>query len=285
MALSRILLAVAALLPCALSYSTPAAYGIGKPKFDEYRSKLPKDFDVVAAGGWYSLQKKYVAEVGKEKLSKTSLPTDLDIVRVGGYDNLSKLAADPKAELVTLIVKNLRDTKGSGDFAKDATKVEALIALLQSEGKGFSSVKVDGEWCPVFQKQGKKSPKTQKFIGKKEKYTSSFSNFDVKKMEFVNLVSTPRGNGLIKAVVKYTPVAKGFDKKDGKIVLRRIACDITKATFKYWKFPTISLPFLTRKKGGYLDFLYLDDDMRITKGNNGGLFVHFRPEFIKKVVG
>ena len=84
---------------------------------------------------------------------------------------------------------------------------------------------------------------------------------------------------------QYTPVAKGFDKKDGKIVLRRIACDITKATFKYWKFPTISLPFLTRKKGGYLDFLYLDEDMRITKGNNGGLFVHFRPEFIKKVVG
>ncbi len=39
--------------------SLSAAYGIGKPKFDEYRSKLPKDFDVVAAGGWYSLQKKY----------------------------------------------------------------------------------------------------------------------------------------------------------------------------------------------------------------------------------
>lgn len=39
--------------------SLSAAYGIGKPKFDEYRSKLPKDFDVVAEGGWYALQKKY----------------------------------------------------------------------------------------------------------------------------------------------------------------------------------------------------------------------------------
>ena len=29
--------------------------------------------------------------------------------------------------------------------------------------------------------------------------------------------------------------------------------------------------------------LYLDDDMRITRGNRGGLFVHFRPDFLSKV--
>ena len=89
-------------------------------------------------------------------------------------------------------------------------------------------------------------------------------------------------NGL--SNTQYKPVAKGFTKLDGKIVLRRISCDIEKATFKYWKLPTVSIPFLKRK-GGYLDFLYLDEDIRITKGNKGGLFVHFRPEFYEKTMG
>ncbi len=150
----------------------------------------------------YPPYKNIVAEVGKQKLSKKSLPTDLNIVRVGGYDNVSKLAADPKAELVTLIINNLRRTKGSGDYNDDEGKLEALIALLQSEGKGFSSVTVDGEWSAVLSKQGKTSTKSQKLVGKKQKSTSSFSNFDVKAMQFVNLASTPRGNGLLKAVVK-----------------------------------------------------------------------------------
>lgn len=84
--------------------------------------------------------------------------------------------------------------------------------------------------------------------------------------------------------IQYTPVAKNFDKTaDGKIVLRRIACDIIGATFKYKKLPKLSLPFL-KKKGGYLDFLYLDDDIRVTRGNKGGLFVHFKPEYYEKVV-
>lgn len=283
----RTIILASALLSSAYGYSngyaTPAAaYGVGKPAFNEYRNTLPKDYNVVKEGGWYALQQKYVSEVGKEKLSKTSLPTDLDVVRVGGYNNLEKLAADPKAELVTLIVNNLRKTSGSGDYDQEG-KIDALVALLKAEGKGFSSVKVDGEWSAVLSRQGEKSTKSQKFVGKKQKVTSSLSNFKVKAMEFENIVSTPRGNGLLKAVVKYNPIAKGFDKKDGKIVLRRVSCDIVSATFKYWKFPTLSFPFL-KKKGGYLDFLYLDEDIRITKGNKGGLFVHFRPEFLEKAM-
>lgn len=60
-------------------------------------------------------------------------------------------------------------------------------------------------------------------------------------------------------------------------MLRRISCDIVGASWKWWKLPKIPLPL--RAKGGYLDFVYLDKDMRITRGNRGGIFVHFRPEF------
>mmetsp|Transcript_1662 Transcript_1662/g.2024 ORF Transcript_1662/g.2024 Transcript_1662/m.2024 type:complete len:292 (-) Transcript_1662:242-1117(-) len=283
----RILVAASALMTSVSGYVTPtAAYGVGRESFHDFCSRLPKDYNVVAEGGWYALQQRYVSEVGKLNLDKlkSSLPVDLDIVKVGGYSKLEKLASDPKSELVTLIVNNLKKTQGSGDYTDSGT-IDALVALLQSQGNGFSSVTVDGEWNEVLSRQGDKSTKSQKFVGKKRKTTPPTSNFIVKAMQFENIVKTPRGNGSLKAVVKYKPLAKGFDKSpNGKIILRRIACDIESATFKYWKFPTVSFPFL-KKKGGYLDFLYLDNDIRITKGNRGGLFVHFTPEYMEKVMG
>jgi len=266
--------------------STPAAYGIGKPSFDAWRSGLPADFNVVNEGGYYALQERYLVEVGKANFakSKTTLPETISVVKVGGFDNIYKLAADPKSELAKLVVDNLRSTGGAGTYS-DAGKLDALVALLQSKGEGFSSVKVDGEWEEVLSRQGKQSTKSQKFVGGKKKALRPTSNFNVNDMNFENTVLTPRGNGVLKANVKYTPVASNFDKTgDGKIVLRRIACDITGATFKYKKLPKLSLPFL-KKKGGYLDFLFMDNDIRITRGNRGGLFIHFKPEYYKKVVG
>lgn len=227
-----------------------------------------------------------VAEVGKKKFlkAKDNLPKDFNVVNAGGYDRVVKLAADPKAELVKLVVDNLKATNGSGSYSDEDGKLAAIAALLSSEGKGFSSLKVDGDWYEVLAKQGKKSNKTQKLIGKRKKTKRPTSDFNVKALSFENVVSTPRGNGALKAVVKYTPVAKNFDKtSDGKIVLRRIACDIVSATFKYRFFPKLSLPFL-KKKGGFLDFVYMDDDIRVTTGNQGGLFVHFRPSYYDAVV-
>lgn len=101
-------------------------------------------------------------------------------------------------------------------------------------------------------------------------------------LDFLSI--TPHANCSTIFSQQYNPVASNFDKTtDGKIVLRRIACDITGATFKYKKLPKLSLPFL-KKKGGYLDFLYMDDDIRITRGNRGGLFVHLKPEYKQKIL-
>ena len=83
--------------------------------------------------------------------------------------------------------------------------------------------------------------------------------------------------------VQYNPVAKNFDKDvNGRIVLRRISCDIIDVSFKYWKLPTLPIPL--RKKGGFLDFIYLDEDIRVTRGNRGGLFVHFRPDYLDSLL-
>ena len=55
------------------------------------------------------------------------------------------------------------------------------------------------------------------------------------------------------------------------------------ASFKYRSLPRLPLPI--RAKGGYLDFVYLDEDLRITRGNRGGLFIHVRPGMLEKIVG
>ena len=143
-----------------------------------------------------------VAEVGKKNFatSKATLPDALSVVNVGGFDNIYKLAADPKAELVKIVVDNLRAT--GGESFSDEGKLEAIVALLQSKGVGFSSVKVDGEWDEVLSIQGKKSSKSQKFVGGKKKAARPSSNFCVKAMNFENTVLTPRGNGTLKANVK-----------------------------------------------------------------------------------
>eukprot|EP00591_Stephanopyxis_turris_P003754 CAMPEP_0195526176 /NCGR_PEP_ID=MMETSP0794_2-20130614/27082_1 /TAXON_ID=515487 /ORGANISM="Stephanopyxis turris, Strain CCMP 815" /LENGTH=262 /DNA_ID=CAMNT_0040656801 /DNA_START=68 /DNA_END=856 /DNA_ORIENTATION=- len=210
------------------------------------------------------------------------LPPSTNIVALGGYHNLQTLSSDPKSTLVSILVAKLKSTDGQIAFIDD-DKIDALVTLLECEGKGFDADLVDDEWAIVFSRQGKKSPKFQKLVEKKEKAKMAFSNFDVRSMEFVNLNSTPRGNGELKAVVKYNPVSENYSKSpDDNIVIRRISCDIVDVSFKYWKLPKISIPL--RPKGGYLDFLYLDNDVRITRGNRGGLFIHFRPAFLDKVM-
>lgn len=213
------------------------------------------------------------SDIGKANFLKyrDALPSDIDPVKANGYSSLFKLSENPKLELVRTLSSEEIDTD----------KVDSLVSLLQSRGKGFSAPMVDGEWIRVYARSGKKGPRLQKFVeGKKLR---EFSNFDTKKMEFVNISKTPNGNGELKATVKYTTTRDGFTKKaDGKgIVLRRIMCDIIGASFEYWKLPKLPLPI--RSKGGFLDFLYLDEDMRITRGNRGGLFIHYRPEFFEAV--
>lgn len=214
------------------------------PAFEKYRSALPSNFNVVEAGGW---------------------------------NNVIKLSEDPKAELVSTIASGIKNQEPVDD-----TKVAALVGLLHARGKGFSSSMVDGDWIPVYSRQAKKSNKAQKVLSRTEKGgTNAYSNFLVQKMIFENINYTPRKNGMLKATVKYNPIAANFDKGiDGSIVLRRISCDITDAFFKYKRIPKISFPFFKRS-GGYLDFLYLDENVRITRGNRGGLFIHFRSDYLE----
>eukprot|EP00519_Triparma_laevis_P009899 CAMPEP_0182509260 /NCGR_PEP_ID=MMETSP1321-20130603/26542_1 /TAXON_ID=91990 /ORGANISM="Bolidomonas sp., Strain RCC1657" /LENGTH=254 /DNA_ID=CAMNT_0024715503 /DNA_START=58 /DNA_END=822 /DNA_ORIENTATION=+ len=222
-----------------------------------------------------------------KKLVSTGL-LEVDPVSSGGFHALEQLASssDHKTMLLDKI-KTLYSEKdniagGDGDDEKALREIEALVAFLGSQGKGYDGDLVDGEWSLLYSRNGKKSPGLQKLVGKSEKVKRTFSNFDVSDFSFLNIGYTPRSNGSLKAKVRFKPIGSGFSKSAaGDIVIRRISCDIVGASFKYRRLPTLPLPL--RVKGGYLDFVYLDEDMRITRGNRGGLFVHVKPEVLEKM--
>jgi hypothetical protein len=221
----------------------------------------------------------------------------------GGWQTVESLAPHPKQTLVDYVMDY-----NSGDIVANPSQVFALVGLLQAQGKGFTSDLVDGEWISVLSQEGTKSPRLQKLVSKgdRKRRAPAYANFDINTQEFYgdvpilkygslqSTVSVCRINesfvqsecniaesGLSRffTLTQYNPVKDAHDVFDGKIVLRRISCDIVGASWKWWKLPRIPLPL--RAKGGFLDFVYLDKDLRITKGNRGGIFIHFRPEFLE----
>lgn len=248
---------------------TPAT----KAYFQEYRKKLPSNFNAVQNGGWYALEQKSTAELAAANFAKwkPNLPSKLDVVRAGGWSTVEALAADPKGVLLNVVRAQLKGTTRTGVMPE---QMDAVVALLRAQGKGFDSTLVNGEWALAWQRQGKKSAIFQKLVGRREKVGKSYSNFDVSKLEFYGKVILLKW-GILSSVVKYRPVAEAFDKQKS-IILRRIRCDIMGAGWKFGFLPKLPIPL--KRSGGFLDFQYLDEDIRVTSGNRGGLFVHARQE-------
>lgn len=200
----------------------------------------------------------------------------------------SSSSPKPKDALAKLVVENLKTDSDKLSPALVDTKKEefqTIVDALYEEYKGFSSDTVEGEWTSVLNLPGKKSRKQQSLVGSRvEKAGSTMANFVGACQEIQVSALTPRENGVITAVLAYRPTREGFEvDPQGKIVLRRIACDNVKATLKYKRLPTLPIPFF-KKKGGWLEFVYLDQDVRVTKGNRGGTFVHMRKEYLDTIM-
>jgi len=191
----------------------------------------------------------------------------------------------PAAPVPTSPTHNLLSLISGPDTSNRDVRRE--INELMKLGKGFDPDTVQGRWIHVWTISSKKSPKSEGiFIGNDKKmHGKEQSNFPTPQTDkFYNLIYTRRGNGKLTVVDTYQPVREGFTKTaDGRVTLRRVMCDVTSAYFKYGRLPSIPLPI--RLKGGFLDFLYLDNNVRVTRGNLGGLFVHVRENVVREYWG
>lgn len=196
--------------------------------------------------------------------------------------------SNPKQALSKLVVQNLKaDPTKLNPNLVIATRadIDILMDSLYHQNKGFSTDVVQGEWTIVMSLPGEKSRKQQSLVGRRvEKAGTTMMNYKVDQRQIGVTVFTPRENGKIEATLAYNPVPTNFNQdSNGKIVLRRIACDNVEATFKYKRLPRITIPFF-KKTGGWLDFVYLDKDVMVTKGSRGGTFVHMRKESLDKIM-
>ena len=165
--------------------------------------------------------------------------------------------------------------------------IEALICKIEeATPASFDEATIWGDWQLVWQKNGKKSTKSQKALtgqpatanfmmaeygssGRYGGYNTKIFRNDVKIGARVRVI----------ADVEYTPPA-------GETPPNRLGSKICKAGVEAklgkrfgWKPLWVPLPL---RGEGYLDVVYLSPTMRITRGNRGGVFVHLRPELLTR---
>eukprot|EP00281_Chroomonas_sp_CCMP1168_P022509 CAMPEP_0206230578 /NCGR_PEP_ID=MMETSP0047_2-20121206/10341_1 /ASSEMBLY_ACC=CAM_ASM_000192 /TAXON_ID=195065 /ORGANISM="Chroomonas mesostigmatica_cf, Strain CCMP1168" /LENGTH=243 /DNA_ID=CAMNT_0053654025 /DNA_START=49 /DNA_END=780 /DNA_ORIENTATION=- len=181
-------------------------------------------------------------------------------------------AAEAKTELLSLLSGTTE--LGKRESEERAAQIDRLVDVLAATGRNQYSPEIDGDWALVMSRNAKGSPSLQKASNAVERLGGTFQNFDVSKGSFDNFADVLGGKGRLYAGVEY----KVVPEMDGT----RISADIVDAHLKIWK---VKIPLPLRVKGGWLDFLFVDEDLRITKGNRGGLFVHVRPSKLREVWG
>ena len=145
--------------------------------------------------------------------------------------------------------------------------------------RSFSSDKIQGPWRLKYQLDGKKAQRSQKMLAPDKTGFPADSDFitdDKGRKVFRNIARLSKKRVAVVADVAYE-VSEGIPNR---LLSDIVAASIQIQVGKRFGIPTLRIP-LPLKGLGWLDVTYLDDKLRVTRGNRGGLFVHVRPELDK----
>ena len=162
--------------------------------------------------------------------------------------------------------------------------VEALILKAEAAAGPlkFDEQLVAGEWRQVFTRTAKEGTTSQKALST-DKTKSSWQNFirdDNNKPIFRNIIQVSKRRCEIVFDVAYdTPAADAEQANRLTSTIATAGLYIKLGQRFGWKPLRIPLPL---KGEGWLDVTYQSDDMRITRGNRGGVFVHMRPDILTR---
>lgn len=150
-------------------------------------------------------------------------------------------------------------------------EIEALLSqLIQQQGsdgisKPARSKKATGSWRLLWTKQGKTANALQKTLTGVVKNWQIISEDGSKLENRVELLPGIRVRALAESEVQSATRTR--------VVITDVVLQV--GPFK------VDIP-ITRDADGYVDWLYLDDGLRVTKGNKGSLFVHVRDDSAKE---
>ena len=145
--------------------------------------------------------------------------------------------------------------------------------------RSFSEKEILGPWRLKYQLDGKKAQRSQKALAPDKTGHPADSDFitdDKGRKVFRNIARLSKKRVAVVADVAYE-VSEGIPNR---LLSDIVAASIQIQVGKRFGLPKIRVP-LPLKGLGWLDVTYLDDKLRVTRGNRGGLFVHIRPELDK----
>ena len=168
------------------------------------------------------------------------------------------------------------------------TAVEALVRKAEYEAGPVALddaqvALLQGEWQLVWQQNSEGATRSQKALAP----LPQLSNFIVDERQrtiFRNIVSINKRVQVV-ADVEYSPpsasAADGERAPANRLNSRICAAGLTVQLGKRFGWSPLRLPLPLRGQG-WLDVTYLSDNMRITRGNRGGLFVHIKPRMLTR---
>ena len=145
--------------------------------------------------------------------------------------------------------------------------------------RSFDEKAILGPWRLKYQLDGKTAQRSQKLLAPDKTGYPADSDFitdDKGRKVFRNVARLSKKRVAVIADVAYE-VSEGISNR---LLSDIVAASIQIQVGKRFGLPLIRIP-LPLKGLGWLDVTYLDDKLRVTRGNRGGLFVHVRPELDK----
>ena len=145
--------------------------------------------------------------------------------------------------------------------------------------RSFDEKAILGPWRLKYQLDGKTAQRSQKLLAPDKTGFPADSDFitDAKgRKVFRNVARLSKKRVAVIADVAYE-VSEGIPNR---LLSDIVAASIQIQVGKRFGLPLLRIP-LPLKGLGWLDVTYLDDKLRVTRGNRGGLFVHVRPELDK----
>jgi len=192
---------------------------------------------------------------------------------------VAKATQDPaaaKAARLTAkarLLETLAVIASKGESEEAALVIDQLVQDLASSDRGsrFDEATAEGAWSLVFTRKSPHAPRSTRMPKTYAGCTSA--DFNTQRGELENGARFLLGAVKVTASAKYAKV-EGFPG--------RVSCDISDSALRLFGY--LKVPLRQKKDGGWLDFLYLDEDLRITRGDSGGLFMHVRPDKVKELL-
>ena len=185
--------------------------------------------------------------------------------------------AEPAAATPAAGAELLEALTGKTKGAELGPLIDACEASY--DRRSFSEKEILGPWRLKYQLDGKKAQRSQKMLAPDKTGFPADSDFitdDKGRKVFRNIARLSKKRVAVVADVAYE-VSEGIPNR---LLSDIVAASIQIQVGKRFGIPTLRIP-LPLKGLGWLDVTYLDDKLRVTRGNRGGLFVHVRPELDK----